>query len=173
MDGKGPIYMRTEEAIEQHRRQQYARREGLPRRSSRSSRSEAWEDFLDMTISQAILWAATNVAARREVLGDRGLPSPTSSARTPALPAHGSAVRRICRPTKPSREYFWGYANMTTVKGMFCAGDAPALPATSSLPARTPKGASPPRPPSSSSSKTTTAPKVDAGAIWSAQGRES
>ncbi len=33
--------------------------------------SEAWEDFLDMTISQAILWAATNVAARGEVLRDR------------------------------------------------------------------------------------------------------
>ena len=60
MEGKGPIYMRTEEAIE-------ALIADIPDEKERKKKlreveSEAWEDFLDMTISQAILWAATNTA---------------------------------------------------------------------------------------------------------------
>ena len=58
MDGKGPIYMRTEEAI-----QKTLRTKDDPKaykKKMKELESEAWEDFLDMTISQAGFWAATN-----------------------------------------------------------------------------------------------------------------
>jgi adenylylsulfate reductase subunit A len=60
MDGKGPIYMQTAEAI-----QNIAKQEEDPKalkKKLKELESEAWEDFLDMTISQAHLWAATNIA---------------------------------------------------------------------------------------------------------------
>ena len=52
--------MRTEEAI-----QKIAAAEGdekAAKKKLKELEAEAWEDFLDMTISQAILWAATNTA---------------------------------------------------------------------------------------------------------------
>ena len=59
-EGKGPAYMRTEEAMKNII-------DAEPDEKARKKRikeveSEAWEDFLDMTISQAILWAGTNTA---------------------------------------------------------------------------------------------------------------
>jgi hypothetical protein len=61
--------------------------------------SEAWEDFLDMTISQAILWAAQNIAALKRDTPRSPPASLTSSAPIPALRAPGSAAR----PTWPTR----------------------------------------------------------------------
>jgi hypothetical protein len=52
--GLGPMYMRTEEAMEKLAGGDPARMEKV--------REEAWEDFLDMTISQALTWAAQNIA---------------------------------------------------------------------------------------------------------------
>ncbi|MGH8059819.1 MAG: FAD-binding protein, partial [Candidatus Entotheonellia bacterium] len=49
-EGRGPLYMRTEEAMQQLSG-------GDPARMAKV-RDEAWEDFLDMTISQALTWAA-------------------------------------------------------------------------------------------------------------------
>ncbi len=56
MEGKGPIYIRTEEAIANLAQSDPARLEEI--------KAEAWEDFLDMTISQALMWAAQNIAPR-------------------------------------------------------------------------------------------------------------
>ena len=53
-DGLGPMYMRTEEAMEKLA-------EGDPAKMDQV-RNEAWEDFLDMTISQALTWASQNIA---------------------------------------------------------------------------------------------------------------
>jgi adenylylsulfate reductase subunit A len=58
MEGKGPIYMRTEEAIDKLSKE--VKDEKERKKKLKELESEAWEDFLDMTISQAILWAATN-----------------------------------------------------------------------------------------------------------------
>ena len=58
MDGKGPIYMRTEEAIQKLSADVPDEKER--KKKLKELESEAWEDFLDMTISQAILWAATD-----------------------------------------------------------------------------------------------------------------
>src|SRR5512141_2161459 len=60
LEGKGPIYMRTEEAIKKIATS--AGDEKAAKKKLKELEAEAWEDFLDMTISQATLWAATNTA---------------------------------------------------------------------------------------------------------------
>ena len=85
--------------------------------------SEAWEDFLDMTISQAILWAATNVQPEEKS-------SEIAAAEPYFIGSHsGASGAWVSGPEdlqtdETKCEYFWGYANMSTVKGLFCAGDA-------------------------------------------------
>jgi adenylylsulfate reductase subunit A len=117
MEGKGPIYMRTEEAI-----QNIYKKETDPKAAKKKLKeleAEAWEDFLDMTISQAILWAASNIA-----------PEETSSEIAAAEPyfigSHsGASGAWVSGPEDLApADYFWGYDNMTTTKGLFAAGDA-------------------------------------------------
>ncbi len=116
-EGKGPIYMRTEQAI-----QKIAESEPddkAAKRKLRELEAEAWEDFLDMTISQAILWAGTNVEPEKK-------PSEIAAAEPYFIGSHSGASGAWVSGPKdlaPS-EYFWGYENMSTVKGLFCAGDA-------------------------------------------------
>ena len=117
MDGKGPIYMRTEEAI-----QKIANEETDPKKRKKKLKeleSEAWEDFLDMTISQAILWAGTNVQPEEK-------PSEIAAAEPYFIGSHsGGSGAWVSGPADIAPpEYHWGYTNMTTVKGLFCAGDA-------------------------------------------------
>ena len=71
MDGKGPIYMQTAEAIKQIADQ--ATDEKAAKKKLKELESEAWEDFLDMTISQAILWAGDQHRARGQAFGNHGL----------------------------------------------------------------------------------------------------
>ena len=117
MDGKGPIYMRTEEAI-----QKIASAETDPKKRKKKLKeleSEAWEDFLDMTISQAILWAGTNVQPEEK-------PSEIAAAEPYFIGSHsGGSGAWVSGPKDLApAEYFWGYTNMSTTKGLFCAGDA-------------------------------------------------
>jgi len=81
--------------------------------------SEAWEDFLDMTISQAILWAATNTAPEEKS-------SEIAAAEPYFIGSHSGASGAWVSGPKDlaPEEYFWGYETMSTVKGVFCAGDA-------------------------------------------------
>ena len=122
MEGKGPLFMRTEEAI-QKIADTYKDDPKAYKKKMKDLESEAWEDFLDMTISQALLWAGTNVQ-----------PEEKSSEIAPAEPyfigSHsGASGAWISGPEDlqsgdSKNEYFWGYTNMSTVKGLFCAGDA-------------------------------------------------
>jgi adenylylsulfate reductase subunit A len=117
MDGKGPIFMRTELAIEK-----LAASEEDPKKRKaklKELEAEAWEDFLDMTISQAILWAATNVAPEES-------PSEIAAAEPYFIGSHsGASGAWVSGPDDLAPdEYKWGYTNMSTVQGLFCAGDA-------------------------------------------------
>ncbi|MFH1575317.1 MAG: adenylyl-sulfate reductase subunit alpha, partial [Acidobacteriota bacterium] len=122
LEGKGPIYMRTEEAI-QKIADTYKDDPKEYKKKMKELEAEAWEDFLDMTISQAILWAATNVQ-----------PEEKSSEIAPAEPyfigSHsGASGAWVSGPEdlqtdETRKDYFWGYCNMCTVKGLFAAGDA-------------------------------------------------
>ena len=121
MEGKGPIFMRTEEAIQKIAAE--AGDEKAAKKKLKELEAEAWEDFLDMTISQAILWAATNVEP--EVKS-----SEIAAAEPYFIGSHsGASGAWVSGPedlqSKETKgEYFWGYDHMSTIKGMFCAGDA-------------------------------------------------
>jgi adenylylsulfate reductase subunit A len=120
-DGKGPAFMRTEEAIANIVA-------SVPDEKARKKRlkeveSEAWEDFLDMTISQAILWAGTNSAPEEA-------PSELQACDPYFIGSHsGASGAWLSGPedlqtAETKKEYFWGYNRMATVKGLFGAGDA-------------------------------------------------
>jgi len=121
MDGKSPIYMQTADAIKRIADQ--APDEKAAKKKLRELEAEAWEDFLDMTISQAILWAATNVEPEVK-------PSEIMACDPYFIGSHsGASGAWVSGPEdlqndETKSEYFWGYPNMTTVKGMFAAGDA-------------------------------------------------
>jgi len=116
-EGKGPIYMQTAEAIENLSKAEPD--EKKRRRKLKELEAEAWEDFLDMTISQAILWAATNVAPDEK-------PSEIAAAEPYFIGSHsGASGAWVSGPADMApEEYQWGYTNMSTVPALFCAGDA-------------------------------------------------
>jgi len=120
-DGKGPIYMRTEEAMKKIV-------DAEPDEKARKKRikeveAEAWEDFLDMTISQAILWAGTNTAPEEK-------PSELQACDPYFIGSHsGASGAWLSGPedlqtAESKKDYFWGYNRMATIKGLFGAGDA-------------------------------------------------
>jgi adenylylsulfate reductase subunit A len=122
MEGKGPISMRTEEAI-QKIANTYKDDEKAYKKKMKELESEAWEDFLDMTISQAILWASTNVQPEERS-------SEIAAAEPYFIGSHsGASGAWVSGPEdlqtdETKADYCWGYTNMSTVKGLFCAGDA-------------------------------------------------
>ena len=109
-DGLGPMYMRTDVAM-----QKLA--EGDPAKMDKV-RDEAWEDFLDMTISQALTWAAQNIAPE-------DTPTEVVLAEPYIMGSHsGEAGAWVSGPEDiATGDYFWGYNRMTTIKGLFAAGD--------------------------------------------------
>jgi adenylylsulfate reductase subunit A len=116
-EGKGPIYMRTEEAIKKIADQ--APDEKAYKKKMKELESEAWEDFLDMTISQAILWAATNTQPEEKSSEIAAAEPYFIGSHSGASGAWVSGPEDLAPP-----EYFWGYENMCTTKGLFAAGDA-------------------------------------------------
>ena len=121
MDGKGPIYMQTAEAIKNISEQTPDEKER--KKKLKELESEAWEDFLDMTVSQALLWASTNTAPEEK-------PSEIAACEPYFIGSHsGASGAWVSGPEDlqtdaTKADYFWGYTNMTTVKGLFAAGDA-------------------------------------------------
>lgn len=122
MEGKGPLFMRTEEAM-QALADAYKDDAKAYKKKLKDLESEAWEDFLDMTISQAILWAGSNVQPEQRS-------SEIAAAEPYFIGSHsGASGAWVSGPddlqTDATRgQYFWGYPCMSTVKGLFCAGDA-------------------------------------------------
>ncbi len=116
-EGKGPIYMRTEEAIEKIATS--TGDEKAAKKKLKELESEAWEDFLDMTISQAILWAAQNIQPESKASEIMACEPYFIGSHSGASGAWVSGPEDVAPP-----EYFWGYNRMATVKGLFCAGDA-------------------------------------------------
>jgi adenylylsulfate reductase subunit A len=108
--GLGPMYMHTEEAMQQL--------SGGDPVKLQKVREEAWEDFLDMTIAQAMTWAAQNIAP--EVT-----PSEVVLAEPYIMGSHsGEAGAWVSGPEDLAPpEYYWGYNKMTTIQGLFAAGD--------------------------------------------------
>ncbi len=114
--GLGPLYMETAEAIDKLAKA--APDEKAFKKKMKELESEAWEDFLDMTISQAMLWAAQNIAPEEKH-------SEIAACEPYFIGSHsGASGAWVSGPEDLNTPYKWGYGNMTTVKGMFAAGDA-------------------------------------------------
>ncbi len=122
--GDGPIFIHTDKAIAKIAEQ--APDKKTYKKEMKKLEAEAWEDFLDMTISQAILWAS------KDVFPEEG-PSEIQPSEPYFIGSHSGASGAWCSgpediQTEESRkEYFWGYNRMTTVKGLFAAGDGVGL----------------------------------------------
>ena len=122
MEGKGPLSMRTEEAIGKIA-DAYKDDDKAYKKKMKELESEAWEDFLDMTISQAVLWASSNVQPEQRS-------SEIAAAEPYFIGSHsGASGAWVSGPEdlqtdQTKGEYFWGYAHMSTIPGLFCAGDA-------------------------------------------------
>ncbi len=119
--GKGPLYMETAEAI-QNLAKQYEGDEKAFKKKLKELESEAWEDFLDMTVSQSILWAAHNIYPEKSR-------SEIAACEPYFIGSHsGASGAWVCGPEDIDTPYKWDvdgkvYGNMTTVKGLFTAGD--------------------------------------------------
>jgi adenylylsulfate reductase subunit A len=116
-EGNGPIYMRTDDAIKKLVADIPDEKEA--RRKLKHLESEAWEDFLDMTISQALNWASHNIMPEEA-------PSEIGATEPYFISSHSGASGAWVSGPKDlgDDETFWGYDNMSTVKGLFAAGDA-------------------------------------------------
>jgi adenylylsulfate reductase subunit A len=123
MAGKGPIYMRTEEAIA-NLAAQYKDDPKAFKKKMKELESEAWEDFLDMTISQSLLWAGMNIEPEVK-------PSEIAAAEPYFIGSHsGASGAWVCgaedvMPAEYRKQWepIGVYNHMTTVKGLFTAGD--------------------------------------------------
>ncbi|MGD8784956.1 MAG: adenylylsulfate reductase subunit alpha, partial [Thioalkalispiraceae bacterium] len=100
--GRGPIHMVTMEAFQDPHLEEIG-----------------WHNFLGMTVGQAVLWAATDVDPKNE--------NPELTTSEPyVMGSHATGCGAWCsgpEDVSPD-EYFWGYNRMTTVEGLFGAGDA-------------------------------------------------
>ena len=110
-EGRGPIIIDTPSAMARLG-------ETMAPEEIKHLEAEAWEDFLDMCIGQAAVWAGMNIR-----------PEETASELMPTEPyllgSHSgccgiwvSGPEDIAPP-----EWQWGYNRMTTVAGLFTAGD--------------------------------------------------
>ena len=120
-EGRGPIFMATDVALNAFLKE---REEGgmdpkALKKFWKHLESEAWEDFLDMSVGQAGLWAGANVEP--EKVGSEIMPT------EPYMLGSHSGCCGIWT-SGPEEDwvpeaYRWGYNRMTTVNGLFTAGD--------------------------------------------------
>ena len=113
INGRGPIYMDTPTAMKKLA-------EKMTPKEVKHLEAEAWEDFLDMTISQCGIWAGENIEPEKS-------PSEIMPTEPYLLGSHsGCAGIWVSGPTDipgVPKEWSWGYRSMTTVQGLFTAGD--------------------------------------------------
>ncbi|MFK5970097.1 MAG: adenylyl-sulfate reductase subunit alpha [Candidatus Marithrix sp.] len=111
-EGRGPIYMDTPTALADLAKT-------LSKRELKHLESEAWEDFLDMCIGQAGVWAGENIEPEKKA-------SELMPTEPYLLGSHsGCCGIWVSGPTDlgAPKEWSWGYRSMTTINGLFTAGD--------------------------------------------------
>ncbi len=99
--GRHPIYLHTEEVLDTPEKEELG-----------------WEDFLDMTMSQSIVWASQNIDPKKR-------PSELTMSEPYIMGSHATCSGAWASgPADLSpKDYYWGYNRMTTVEGLFGAGD--------------------------------------------------
>jgi adenylylsulfate reductase subunit A len=122
-EGRGPIIMRTDTALQalaKSYEDEFGPKEA--KKKIKHLEAEAWEDFLDMCVGQAGVWAGENIE-----------PEKTPSELVPTEPyflgSHSGCCgiwvagpKDLCDAAGVP-EWHWGYNRMTTVNGLFTAGD--------------------------------------------------
>ena len=112
-EGRGPIFMDTPTAMAELAK-------NMTPKEIKHLEAEAWEDFLDMTIGQCGVWAGENIEPDKEM-------SELMPTEPYLLGSHaGCAGLWVSGPEDlpgTPDHYHWGYNRMTTVKGLFTAGD--------------------------------------------------
>ncbi len=164
MEGKGPISMRTEEAIqaiaETYKDDPKAYKKKMKELESRSLGRLPRHDHL---AGPAL--GRHQRAARRAEFRDRRRRAVLHRLALRRFGRLGQRSRRSADRRDQERVLLGLRATCRRCRGCSAPATRRALPATSSLRARTPKGASPPRPPSSSSWRTTRCRDLDPAAI--------
>jgi adenylylsulfate reductase subunit A len=127
-EGRGPIYMDTVTALAKLR-------ETLSPREVKQLEAEVWEDLLDMCIAQCGIWAGENIEPEKKnselmpaepcLLGSHAgccgiWTSGPTDVGAPTDEAHPEADKI---PEHLPKGWNWGYRGMTTVAGLFTAGD--------------------------------------------------
>jgi len=112
-EGRGPVFIDTPSAMAKLA-------ETMTPQEVKHLEAEAWEDFLDMTIGQCGVWAGENIEPDKEM-------SEIMPTEPYLLGSHAGCAGIWCSgptdlPGVPDH-YHWGYNRMTTVKGLFTAGD--------------------------------------------------
>ncbi|MDG6955365.1 MAG: adenylyl-sulfate reductase subunit alpha [Nitrososphaerota archaeon] len=99
--GRSPIYIHTEKVLDTREKEELGQ-----------------EDFLDMTMSQTIVWASQNIDPKVR-------PSELLPSEPYIMGSHATCSGAwVSGPADLSpKECFWGYNRMTTVQGLFGAGD--------------------------------------------------
>ncbi|MGC8609453.1 MAG: adenylyl-sulfate reductase subunit alpha, partial [Thermoplasmata archaeon] len=100
--GNGPILMHTEKVMD-----------------TKDKEEAGWEDFLDMTVSQALLWSAQDHDPKNE-------PYELMPTEPYIMGSHAvNAGAWVSGPEDIAPDgYKWGYNRMTSMNGLFAAGDA-------------------------------------------------
>jgi adenylylsulfate reductase subunit A len=119
--GKGPIIMRTHEAMDAINKSFIEKLgEKEAKKKIKHLEAEAWEDFLDMCIGQAGLWAAKDIDPGKT-------PSEIMPTEPYILGSHAGCAGFWCSGPKDipgtPEDWHWGYNRMSTVPGLFMAGD--------------------------------------------------
>ncbi len=99
--GRSPIFIHTEKVLD-----------------TREKEELGHEDFLDMTMSQTIVWASQNIDPKKR-------PSELQPSEPYIMGSHATCSGAWASGPADllSGEYAWGFNRMTTVQGLFGAGD--------------------------------------------------
>jgi adenylylsulfate reductase subunit A len=101
LEGKGPILLHTERVLDTPEKE-----------------AIGWEDFLNMTIGQAVTWASQGIEPTK-------VPSELILSEPYVMGSHAVCAGAWTSGPKDVAlgEYSWGYNRMTTIQGLFGAGD--------------------------------------------------
>jgi adenylylsulfate reductase subunit A len=110
--GRGPIYIHTDKAMAELAKT-------MDKKQMKHLEAEAWEDFLDMCIGQAGVWAGQNIEPDQR-------PSEIMPTEPYLLGSHAGCAGFWCsgpEDLSSPAHYKWGYNRMSTVNGLFMMGD--------------------------------------------------